>query len=106
MNKSVRVAIITISRLINKTKKSLVNLATIFYNLNKKNLEKIKITIVVFANVLDAKEQVFEILIVANFIVNDFISKNFSQKNVLKINIYSKNLMKFIRQIYHDNEIF
>ena len=105
MNKGVRVAIATISRLINKTKKSLVNLATILYNLSKKNLEKIETTIVVFADVLDTKKQAFKILIVANFIVDDFVSKNLSQKNVSKVNIYSENLIEFIRQVYHDNEI-
>ena len=106
MNKSVRVAIITISKLINKAKKSLVNLATILYNLSKKNLEKIEIATIVLADVLDAKKQTFEILVVANSIVDDFISKNLFQKNVSKINIYSKNLIELIRQIYHDNEIF
>ena len=77
LNKSVRVVIVAISRLINKTKKSFVNLAIILYNLSEKNFEKIKIITVGFANVLDAKEQVFEILIVANSIVDDIISKNF-----------------------------
>ena len=83
-----------------------MNLTTILYNLSEENLEKIKTTTIVFANVLDAKKQVFEILIVANSIVDDFVSKNLSQKNALKINIYSKNLIELIRQTYYNNEIF
>ena len=105
LNKSVRVVIAAISKLINKTKKSPINLATILYNLSEKNLEKIKLITATLANVLDAKEQAFEISIVANSIVDDFVSKNFFQKNISKINIYSKNLIELIRQTYHDNEI-
>ena len=74
-----------------------MNLAIIFYDLNKKNFEKIKIVTIALANVLDAKKQIFKILVVANSIVDDFFSKNFSQKNVSKINIYLKNLIELIR---------
>ena len=83
-----------------------MNLAIIFYNLNKKNLEKIKTTTIALVDVLDVKKQIFEILIVANSIVDDLVSKNFSQKNVLKINIYLENLIELIRQTYYNNEIF
>ena len=106
LDKSVRVAIATISKLINKTKKSLINLAIILYNLSKKNLEKFKITTITLVDVFDLKKQVFEILVVANSIVDDFILKNIFEKNVSKINIYLENLIERIRQVYFDNEIF